>query len=99
MSESVAPSSAAALSAALPPAYLAGLNDTIDPGRPYEVNRDNSTTLPYDYQSIMHYRICWASKCEDECKDGIGNTNFGQQSAKRIRLDVAVRAPVSRTRA
>ena len=32
------------------------------------------TTLPYDYKSIMHYRICWASKCEDECKDGIGNS-------------------------
>jgi hypothetical protein len=28
--------------------------------------------LPYDYRSIMHYRICWASKCEDQCKDGIG---------------------------
>ncbi len=32
------------------------------------------TTLPYDYQSIMHYRICWASKCEGECKDGIGSS-------------------------
>ncbi|HEY4416142.1 MAG TPA: M12 family metallopeptidase [Verrucomicrobiae bacterium] len=31
-------------------------------------------TLPYDYHSIMHYRICWASKCEGECKDGIGNS-------------------------
>ena len=32
------------------------------------------TSLPYDYQSIMHYRICWASKCEDLCKDGIGSS-------------------------
>jgi hypothetical protein len=32
------------------------------------------STLPYDYRSIMHYRICWASKCEDQCKDGVGNS-------------------------
>jgi hypothetical protein len=32
------------------------------------------TSLPYDYKSIMHYRICWASKCESECKDGVGNS-------------------------
>ena len=32
------------------------------------------SSLPYDYQSIMHYRICWASKCESECKDGIGDS-------------------------
>ncbi len=31
-------------------------------------------SLPYDYRSIMHYRICWASKCEDQCKDGVGNS-------------------------
>ncbi|MGO8696334.1 MAG: M12 family metallopeptidase [Limisphaerales bacterium] len=30
--------------------------------------------LPYDYHSIMHYRICWASKCEDQCKDGVGSS-------------------------
>jgi hypothetical protein len=30
--------------------------------------------LPYDYRSIMHYRICWASKCESECKDGVGSS-------------------------
>jgi hypothetical protein len=30
--------------------------------------------LPYDYQSIMHYRICWTSKCESECKDGVGSS-------------------------
>jgi hypothetical protein len=32
------------------------------------------TSLPYDYRSIMHYRICWASKCESECKDGVGES-------------------------
>ena len=32
------------------------------------------TSLPYDYKSIMHYRVCWASKCEDECTDGVGDS-------------------------
>jgi len=32
------------------------------------------SSLPYDYQSIMHYRVCWASACEDECKDGVGSS-------------------------
>ena len=32
------------------------------------------SSLPYDYHSIMHYRICWASKCEGQCKDGIGSS-------------------------
>ena len=32
------------------------------------------SSLPYDYRSIMHYRICWASKCEDQCKDGVGGS-------------------------
>ncbi|HWI57377.1 MAG TPA: M12 family metallopeptidase [Bacillota bacterium] len=32
------------------------------------------TSLPYDFRSIMHYRICWASQCEDQCKDGIGSS-------------------------
>ena len=32
------------------------------------------SSTPYDYRSIMHYRICWASKCEGECTDGIGNS-------------------------
>lgn len=34
--------------------HEAGLNDTIDPGRPYEVNKDNTTTLPYDYTPQHH---------------------------------------------
>jgi hypothetical protein len=32
------------------------------------------SSLPYDYESIMHYRICWTSKCESECKDGVGSS-------------------------
>jgi hypothetical protein len=32
----------------------------------------NSTS--YDYYSIMHYRVCWASSCEPQCKDGDGNS-------------------------
>jgi len=32
------------------------------------------TSLPYDYKSIMHYRVCWASKCEGDCVDGVGNS-------------------------
>jgi hypothetical protein len=30
------------------------------------------TTTPYDYHSIMHYRVCWASSCESQCHDGDG---------------------------
>jgi hypothetical protein len=22
----------------------------------------------------MHYRVCWASQCEDECKDAVGGS-------------------------
>src|SRR5690242_3187909 len=32
------------------------------------------STTPYDYYSIMHYRVCWASSCESQCKDGEGNS-------------------------
>lgn len=32
------------------------------------------SSTPYDYRSIMHYRICWASKCESECRDGVGSS-------------------------
>jgi hypothetical protein len=31
-------------------------------------------TPKYDYKSIMHYRTCWTSKCESECKDGVGTS-------------------------
>lgn len=33
------------------------------------------TTTHYDYRSIMHYRTCWASRCEPECKDGVGESS------------------------
>lgn len=32
------------------------------------------SSTPYDYYSIMHYRVCWASSCESQCKDGEGNS-------------------------
>lgn len=53
--------------------------ENIKPGRAVDYDWIPSTNwilgaLPYDYQSIMHYRICWASKCEDQCKDGIGSS-------------------------
>ena len=28
----------------------------------------------YDYYSIMHYRVCWSSACESQCKDGDGTS-------------------------
>jgi hypothetical protein len=32
------------------------------------------SSTSYDYYSIMHYRVCWASSCEPQCKDGDGNS-------------------------
>jgi hypothetical protein len=32
------------------------------------------TSTAYDYYSIMHYRTCWTSNCESECKDGDGSS-------------------------
>jgi hypothetical protein len=54
--------------------------ENIKPGRAEEdydwIPKTNwiISSLPYDYHSITHYRICWASKCEDQCKDGIGRS-------------------------
>jgi hypothetical protein len=53
--------------------------ENIKPGRANDydwIPKTNwlASSLPYDYRSIMHYRICWASKCEDQCKDGIGSS-------------------------
>lgn len=45
------------------------------------------SSLPYDYESIMHYRICWASACEDECKDGVGDSPCAVLSPKDKRYD------------
>lgn len=32
------------------------------------------SSTAYDYYSIMHYRVCWASACESKCKDGDGGS-------------------------
>lgn len=32
------------------------------------------TSTAYDYRSIMHYRVCWTSSCESECKDSDGSS-------------------------
>jgi hypothetical protein len=53
--------------------------ENIKPGRASDYDWIPKTnwmvnSLPYDYLSIMHYRICWASKCESECKDGVGSS-------------------------
>ena len=53
--------------------------DSIKPGRAPDydwIARTNwlVSSLPYDYHSIMHYRICWASQCENECTDGVGSS-------------------------
>ena len=60
-------------------AYLKIHYENIKPGRAPDydwIDRTNwlVTSLPYDPASIMHYRICWASKCEDECTDGVGDS-------------------------
>lgn len=51
----------------------------IKPGRQFDydwVPKKNwiVRSTSYDYRSIMHYRICWASNCESECKDGVGTS-------------------------
>jgi hypothetical protein len=32
------------------------------------------SSTPYDFYSIMHYRVCWASSCESHCHDGDGRS-------------------------
>ena len=32
------------------------------------------SSTAYDYKSIMHYRTCWTSSCEPQCKDGDGSS-------------------------
>ena len=53
--------------------------ENIKTGRAFDYDWISKTnwlvsSLSYDYRSIMHYRICWASKCESECKDGVGSS-------------------------
>src|SRR5882762_3613049 len=51
----------------------------IKPGREHDYDWIPATnwivsSTVYDYRSIMHYRVCWASSCESECKDGKGSS-------------------------
>ena len=51
----------------------------IKPGREHDYDWIPKTnwivsSTAYDYRSIMHYRTCWASRCESECKDGDGSS-------------------------
>jgi hypothetical protein len=53
--------------------------ENIKDGRAFDydwIPRTNWITAAtaYDYRSIMHYRVCWAGKCESECKDGKGES-------------------------
>lgn len=32
------------------------------------------SSTAYDYYSIMHYRVCWASSCEGQCHDADGSS-------------------------
>jgi Astacin (Peptidase family M12A) len=53
--------------------------DHIKPGRAGDydwIARTNwlVTSVRYDYQSIMHYRVCWAGACENDCTDGDGSS-------------------------
>lgn len=58
-------------------AYVTIHYENIKPGRSADYDWIPKTnwlvsTTPYDYHSIMHYRVCWASRCEPQCKDGDG---------------------------
>ena len=51
----------------------------IKPGREHDYDWIPKTnwivsSTAYDYRSIMHYRVCWASACESECKDRDGGS-------------------------
>jgi hypothetical protein len=53
--------------------------ENIKPGRESDydwVPRTNwiVSSTPYDYRSIMHYRTCWSSKDESQCRDGDGSS-------------------------
>jgi hypothetical protein len=59
--------------------YVTFHYDHIKPGRQDDydwIPRTNwlVSSTAYDYRSIMHYRVCWASACESECRDGDGRS-------------------------
>lgn len=75
--------------------YLTVHFENIKPGRAHDyeaIAKTNwlLTTLPYDYQSIMHYRVCWAGACEDECKDGDGSSPCAVLSPKDKKYDAVI---------
>jgi hypothetical protein len=58
-------------------AYVTIHYENIKPGRSSDydwIPKTNwlVTTTAYDYYSIMHYRVCWTSSCESQCRDGDG---------------------------
>jgi len=59
--------------------YVTVHYENIKPGRQEDYDWVPKTnwlvsTTAYDYYSIMHYRVCWAGKCEAQCKDGDGTS-------------------------
>lgn len=69
--------------------------ENIKPGRAHDyewIARTNwlVTDLPYDYQSIMHYRVCWASACEDQCTDANGSSPCAVISPVDSRYDQVI---------
>lgn len=60
-------------------AYVTIHYENIKPGRGADYDWIPKTnwlvnTTSYDYYSIMHYRVCWASSCESQCRDGDGSS-------------------------
>ena len=60
-------------------AYVRIHYEHIKPGRSGDYDWIGKTNwlvsdTPYDYYSIMHYRVCWASSCESQCKDRKGGS-------------------------
>lgn len=60
-------------------AYVRVHYENIKPGREQDYDWVPKTnwlvsSTPYDYYSIMHYRVCWAGSCESNCKDGNGGS-------------------------
>lgn len=75
--------------------YLTVHFENIKPGRAHDYDQIAKTnwlvtSLPYDYKSIMHYRVCWAGACEAECKDGDGSSPCAVLSPKDKKYDVVI---------
>ena len=75
--------------------YLTVHYEHIKPGRASDydwIARTNwlVSTLPYDYKSIMHYRVCWASACESECQDAVGSSPCAVLSPVNKQYDAVI---------